>query len=405
MLSSHRGAKLALYALILQLLTCASPLSADPTPSASEAGHQVALEPTMPASSQTSTTPLPEVDPPTAELNCGPTPVKVGLPTLCTLKIIHSPQISIKVTLPSGVEEGAVTPPIQLPNGQWQALRVFTLRHLELDKPLRIKGVSVTWDHTQGQSGILTLPAQKLEVQPSISSVLEPKVRTFKAPLPKAAKTKEEQAHAEAVFWAQHGPPPLIELNWLLIFILAGLCISAFGIGLGWLIRRWVEAIRRARMPVIDTRPAHIIALEAYELLVARRLPEEGQTKQYYHELSEIIRTYLGRRFGLSGLEMTSDEVRSAADQAQVTEEQELLIDQFLTDSDLVKFADMNPSQKAVDDISELALQVIDATKAHVVPQTELQQEQSSTTNPTSQPEHRSHEESQASQSATKEEM
>lgn len=307
---------------------------------------------------------LPEVPPPSAALKCGPSPVKVGLPTLCTLTVTHSASVSIKVTLPAGVEEGAARPPQTLPDGQLQAERAFTLRHLELDKPLRVKGVSVTWDHAQGQSGVVQLPPQRLEVVPSISSVLEPKVRDFQAPLPKAPKEPEALAAAKEAFWLQHGPPPLIELNWPLILTLGGLLISALGVGLGWLIRRWVEAVRRARQPVVDTRPAHVIALEAYQSLLARRLHEEGQTKQFYHELSEIIRAYLGRRFGLSGVEMTSDELRDAAESARLSSEPTLLIDQFLTDSDLVKFADASASQKAVDDISALALQVIEATRA-----------------------------------------
>ena len=61
---------------------------------------------------------------------------------------------------------------------------------------------------------------------------------------------------------------------------------------------------------------------------------------------------------------MTSDELRSASSSAALTSEQGLLIDQFLTDSDLVKFADVSPSLKAVDDISALALHVIAAMRA-----------------------------------------
>ena len=356
--------------VILSSLTlCSASLLATPSPppegatqaqSPAEAGATTSDK----AVEQGSTSSLPEVPPPVATLNCGPTPVKVGLPTLCELTVTHSASVSIKVTLPAGVEEGAMSPPQTLADGQLQSRRAFTLRHLELDKPLRVKGVKVTWDHAQGQSGVVELPAQRLEVAPSISSVLDPKVRSFQAPLPKPDPTPEGQARAKEQFWAQHGPPPLIELNWPLILTLGGLLISALGVGLGWLIRRWVEAVRRARQPKVDTRPAHVIALEAYHALVARRLHEEGQTKQLYHELSELIRDYLGRRFGLSGVEMTSDEVRAAARSAQVTGEPSLLIDQFLTDSDLVKFADASASQKAVEDILELALQVINATRA-----------------------------------------
>jgi len=359
-----RGALSGLTLLGALSLTPLSPCAAQPTePRPQLQPNEPAELAEAPESSEAPADAQPAVAPPQVEMSCSPKQVKVGLPTLCTLSVQHEQSVSIKVGLPAGVEEGLVSPPQLQEDGRLLSRRAFSLRHLELDKPLRVKGVSVTWDHSAGQSGVVEVPAQRLEVVPSITSVLEPKPRTFREPLAKPAQEPEAQARARASYWAQHGPPPLIELNWALIISLGALLISAIGVGLGWLIRRWVEAVRRARQPVVDTRPAHVIALEAYELLLKRRLPEEGQSKQFYHELSEIIRSYLGRRFGLSGLEMTSDELRSAAAQAQLSTEQGLLIDQFLTDSDLVKFADYSPSMKAVDDVSALALQLIAATQ------------------------------------------
>ncbi|MFW5759191.1 MAG: hypothetical protein ACOCYO_10960, partial [Bacteroidota bacterium] len=58
--------------------------------------------------------------------------------------------------------------------------------------------------------------------------------------------------------------------------------------------------------------PAHIAAISSLENLKAKKLWEQGYIKQYYIELTEIIRQYIEKRFEVEALEMTTPETLAA---------------------------------------------------------------------------------------------
>ena len=59
---------------------------------------------------------------------------------------------------------------------------------------------------------------------------------------------------------------------------------------------------------VVPKRPAHEIAYEQLEKLKAKDLIRQGRIKEYYSEVSDIIRHYLENRFLLKAPEMTTEE-------------------------------------------------------------------------------------------------
>ncbi|MDE6295375.1 MAG: DUF4381 domain-containing protein, partial [Muribaculaceae bacterium] len=89
--------------------------------------------------------------------------------------------------------------------------------------------------------------------------------------------------------------------------------------------------------------PAHIEALERLKRLKARHIWEDGKEKEYYTILTDILRLYLDRRFGIKAMEMTSKEIMSTlADDKQLMASNEL-ISQILKIADFVKFAKVRP--------------------------------------------------------------
>jgi hypothetical protein len=232
-----------------------------------------------------------------------------------------------------------------------------------MDKPVRVKGVTVNWDAVGDQAGVLSIPPQKITISALTASVNEPVARTFKDPTGKGAEQdKETLALARKVFWKRHGPPPLEELNWALLIALGLLCMGVVGVLIGWVVRMWIEA-RRDKGPYVDPRPAHEIALAHLEALKGERLIERGLMKVYYQRLSEIVREYFGHRYELLGVEMTSDEVRQAARELKLDEEVMMCLEDFLSDTDLVKFADFSPSEKALNDVTLRAYRIVDLTQ------------------------------------------
>src|SRR5207344_365552 len=82
--------------------------------------------------------------------------------------------------------------------------------------------------------------------------------------------------------------------------------------GLGALITFFVVRKLRARRgdrPGPPPRPAHEIALERLDRLGAYGFLEDADNRPFYFAVSEVIRDYLGARYGFDSLEMTTDEL------------------------------------------------------------------------------------------------
>jgi hypothetical protein len=100
---------------------------------------------------------------------------------------------------------------------------------------------------------------------------------------------------------------------------------------------------RRKREEPEDTRPPWEIAFFELALLQERDLPGTAEYKQYYVELTEIVRAFLGRIYENDVLEMTTTEFAVAfRDEELPGEWFDRLID-FFKHADLVKFAKLSP--------------------------------------------------------------
>ncbi|HNW97874.1 MAG TPA: hypothetical protein PKK00_05635 [Bacteroidales bacterium] len=89
--------------------------------------------------------------------------------------------------------------------------------------------------------------------------------------------------------------------------------------------------------------PAHEIALLALEELKNKKLWQNNKVKEYYTELSDIIRIYIEKRFSVNAMEMTSDEIISTFRSIDIANDLKDKLRQLFILSDLVKFAKANP--------------------------------------------------------------
>jgi len=119
----------------------------------------------------------------------------------------------------------------------------------------------------------------------------------------------------------------------------------------------------------------HEKAYEALERLDARNLPAQDLVKEYYSELSGIVRCYLEDRFGWRAPEMTTEEFLEALRSSDyLNGSQKNLLKSFLTHCDLVKFAKYGPSQTEIAESFRAARRLVDETKPQPLPQTEIKQ-------------------------------
>jgi hypothetical protein len=105
---------------------------------------------------------------------------------------------------------------------------------------------------------------------------------------------------------------------------------------------------KKAHAPIITTRlkptiPPYEAAIEALENLRHKKLWQAGRIKEYYSELTDIIREYIELRFPVRAMEMTTTEIESALRQTEVNAQAREKLHQTLLLADLVKFAKEQP--------------------------------------------------------------
>lgn len=136
------------------------------------------------------------------------------------------------------------------------------------------------------------------------------------------------------------------------------LALSLLGIAIIVLLI-WLFVKYRKRIPFLGGEkpkvPPHLLAIKKLEALKHQKLPQNGKLKQYYSGITDILREYLDGRFGISALEMTSDEIISAVQEQKqeggIDEKRYGDLKELLGTADLVKFAKYTPD----DDYNETA--------------------------------------------------
>jgi len=131
--------------------------------------------------------------------------------------------------------------------------------------------------------------------------------------------------------------PEPIPVDWRPYYVIGGglLALALLALLAHRLLVRPKRTVAAAPPP-----PPHVVALAALDALRARALVEHGAFKDFYSALSDIVRRYLEDRFRVRAPEMTTEEFLLATSRdGRVAAAHRRLLGEFLTESDLVKFA------------------------------------------------------------------
>ena len=126
-------------------------------------------------------------------------------------------------------------------------------------------------------------------------------------------------------------------------WILLALIVAAVAFVVWWVLthRKKVEQILGIGEPV-DTRTPIERALQSLEGLRQKQLWQAGKIKEYYTELTDVVRQFIEESVGIRATEMTSDETLSAVANGHYVADLSGLR-HVLTTADLVKFAKSEP--------------------------------------------------------------
>jgi len=161
-------------------------------------------------------------------------------------------------------------------------------------------------------------------------------------------------------------PPVAVrQQDLLLVYVAGGLLAAALGALLTWLIVRRLRG-RALLRPGPPPRPAHEIALEKLDRLGAYGFLENADNRPFYFAVSEVVREYLGARFGFDSLELTTDELIAELRRAAGRELIMGQIQGWLASCDLVKFAKISPSASEARGTLETAIMIVSTTRPRV---------------------------------------
>lgn len=189
--------------------------------------------------------------------------------------------------------------------------------------------------------GDYRLPALRIVFQPSAADALPITVSTKPVPLEIISLLANDPNPQQL---SDIGAP--MEQPWSrnqLLTAAGGLLVllTVMGVGL-WYWWRKRQQRRNAPPPPI---PPHTKALGELATFLAQGHLEAGRIKQFHHGVSDILRRYIENRFGLRAPERSTEEFLVELGRAdELDNSQKLLLRNFLTQCDLVKFAKHRPS-------------------------------------------------------------
>lgn len=125
------------------------------------------------------------------------------------------------------------------------------------------------------------------------------------------------------------------------IWVALGLAVILTGFAVYFFLLRKDRAvvIKRVRKVI----PPYELAMRRLNALQSKDLISKGSEREYYTELTDILRQYLGGRFGINALEMTSTEIMHKLRENNEARPDSPLVQEVLRVADFVKFAKVRP--------------------------------------------------------------
>ncbi len=135
-------------------------------------------------------------------------------------------------------------------------------------------------------------------------------------------------------------------------------------IGLVWYYF-WRKRINKPLFPVITRAqgPPWETALQNLVLLEDKKLWQNGKIKEYYSELTDIIRHYLNQQHGIEAMEMITSEILEAFDSTGLPPDSRSILNTILIQADYAKFAKAVPLRNENELSMTLSRQFIAETK------------------------------------------
>jgi hypothetical protein len=113
----------------------------------------------------------------------------------------------------------------------------------------------------------------------------------------------------------------------------------------------------------IPQEPPYDQALKSLHVLEEEKLWQQNKVKTYYTRLTDILRLYIERQYGINAMEQTSDELLQRIKPITKLNQQQNNLRYILQTADLAKFAKLQPSADEHEGSMRKAYEVLEWTK------------------------------------------
>ena len=152
---------------------------------------------------------------------------------------------------------------------------------------------------------------------------------------------------------------------------LLGLLLIGAGI---WAYRKYYKKGINPLKPSKKRLPPYEEAMINLQNLKAAQLWQQGQEKEYFTGLTDILRVYIDRRFHINAVEMTSSQIIDTLKKNEETKAVNEQLEMILEIADIVKFANARPLADDNEVAYQRAVNFVEATRP-VVEQPEKKEE------------------------------
>jgi hypothetical protein len=184
----------------------------------------------------------------------------------------------------------------------------------------------------------LDVPSAKLTIKSMLTGVEKPEPRDIAGPV--------------AVWVSDYRL--LVYLGLVLMFVLGA-----------WILKS-SRPFGRAEQRLVDLPPprlAHQIAYDKLHRIVEDDLLKQGKFREYFIRVSETVREYLGNRYGFFAMDLTSRELVDELRDRPTPGLEIAGLKALLQNSDLVKFAKMEPTDEMSSSAIDGAYSLVNATR------------------------------------------
>lgn len=130
-------------------------------------------------------------------------------------------------------------------------------------------------------------------------------------------------------------PNWLADFWWIIIVLILAIAVAL------WALRRYKK--EGSVLPKKPEPTPYEVAISSLRRLKEKKLWEQGMEKEYFTDLTDILRVYLDKRFGINAMEMTTREIMDHLYRNSDIKDKRDYMRQILNVADFVKFAKVRP--------------------------------------------------------------